>query len=166
VVGVVDQHIRRLDVLMNEALAVDASESRRQPDGNAQDARQFERSSFALLKNPIQGLAAGIRKKEHRPTCATDDLQRPGCPRGIKVGCERVFVLELPEALGLRLFCGGCDDQDGGGITRLATPVQRKLPAFPQPLQEITNMLWHGARTYNVRTANLTYRHDNCKHRD
>jgi len=95
---------------MNEALAVHASERGRQPNGDAHDARQFERVSVAPLKDPIQGLAAGIREDEHRPPVATSDLYGPGCPRGIKVGGERAFVLELPEALGRRLFCGGCDD--------------------------------------------------------
>jgi hypothetical protein len=131
---------------MNEALAVHASERGRQPNGDAHDAREFERLAFASLKDPIQGLAAGIHEDEHRPTVATRDLHRPGCPRGIKVGRERAFVLELPEALGRRLFCGGCDDQDGGWVTRLVTPVQRQLPAVPQRLQQITNVLWHGAR--------------------
>ena len=73
---------------MNEALAVHSSESGRQPNGDAQDASQFERLSFVALKDPIQGLAAGIRENEHRPTVATGDLHGPGGPRGIKVGCE------------------------------------------------------------------------------
>ncbi len=147
VVGVVDEHVRRLDVLMNEALAVHASERGRQANGDAQGARQFERLSFAPLKDPIQGLAAGIREDEHRLPVATGEFQRPGCPRRIKVGGERAFVLELPEALGRRLFCGGCDDQDGGWVTRLVAAVQRKLPAVPQRLEQITNVLGHRARS-------------------
>jgi hypothetical protein len=146
-------------------VAVDSSESGRQSNGDAQDASQFERS-VASLQDPIQGLATGIRENEHRPTVATSDLQRPGCPRGIKVGSERAFVLELPKALGRGLFCGGCDDQDGCWVTGLATPVERKLPAVPQRLQQI-NVVWHGARTRNsVRTGNLTHRDKNCKHGD
>ena len=67
-VGVVDQHVCRLDVLVNEALAVHASESRRQPDGDAQDASQFERLSFVPLEDPSQRLAAGIRERLQRVT--------------------------------------------------------------------------------------------------
>ena len=66
------------------------------------------------------------------PAAATGDLHRPGCPRGIKVGCKRAFVFELPEALGRWLFCGGCDDQDGGCFISLATAVQTQLPVVPQ----------------------------------
>jgi hypothetical protein len=86
----------------------------------------------------------GVMGDLRRPTVATGDLYRPGCPRGIKVGGERAFVLELPEALGRRLFCGGCDDQDGGCFTRLVTAVERKLPVLPQPLQHVSSMLRHG----------------------
>jgi hypothetical protein len=150
---------------MNEAPAVHSPESGRQSNGDAQDASQFERS-VASLKDPIQGLAAGIRENEHRPTVMTSDLHRPGCPRGIKVGGERAFVLELPKALGRGTFRGGCDDQDGGWVTRLVAPVERKLPAVPQRLQEITGVFWHGARTRNsVRTGNLTHHDENCKQR-
>jgi hypothetical protein len=129
---------------MNEALAVHSPESGRQPDGDAQDASQFERSSFAPFKDPTQRLAAGIRENEHRPTVAVRDLQRSDCPRRIKIGCERAFVLDLPEALGRRLLCGGCNDQDGGVFTRLVTAVKRQLPVVTQRLQQVTNTLWHG----------------------
>ena len=108
-----------------------SSESGRQPNGDAHDASQFEWLSFAPFEDPIQGLTAGILEDEHRPTVATGDLNRPGCPRGIEVGGERTSVLELPEALGRWLFCGGCDEQDGGRFTRLVTAVKRQLPAVP-----------------------------------
>jgi len=53
------------------------------------------------------------------------------------VGCQRAFVLELPEALGRRLFRGGSDDQDAGLFTRLVTtPVKSQLPVVPQGLQQ------------------------------
>jgi len=36
----------------------------------------------------------------------------PGCPRGIKFGRERVFVLKPPEALRRWLFCGESHDEE------------------------------------------------------
>ncbi len=129
---------------MNEAPPVHASESGRQPNGDAQDASEFERLSFAPPKDPIKRLPPWIREDEHRPAVATSNLQGPGRPRGIKVGCERAFVFELPEALGRLPFGDGCDDQDGGWFTRRVPPVKRKLPAVPQVLEQVTNMLWHG----------------------
>jgi hypothetical protein len=140
---------------MNEALAVHASESDRQRDGDAQDASQFERLSFAPFKDPTQRLAAGIPENEHRPTVATGDLHGPGCPRRIKVGCERAFVLELPQALRRRLLGGGCDDQDGGLFTRLVTAVKSQLPVVPQRLQRVTNMLWHGTGPSTVSASTI-----------
>jgi hypothetical protein len=79
---------------MNEALAVYTSESGRQSNGDAHDARQFEPWSVAPIKNPIQGLAAGILEDEHRPTVATGEFQWTRGPCGIKLGCDRVFMLE------------------------------------------------------------------------
>jgi hypothetical protein len=78
----------------------------RQANGDAQDAGQIERLPLVPLKNQIQGLAARIFEYEDRPPFVTSERQRLGCPRGIEFGCERVFVLEPPEALRRRLFGG------------------------------------------------------------
>ncbi len=62
--GVVDQHIRRLDVLMHEAVPMDLTECCHQSDGNAQEASQVERLSLLPLKNQIQGFTARILEYE------------------------------------------------------------------------------------------------------
>ena len=115
---------------MDEAVAVDLTDSCRQPNGAAQGTSQFERLPFAPRQDPIQRIAAGVFEDEHHPTFATGDLQRPGCPRGIKVGCERVFVLDLPEAPRRRLFCGERHYQDREWIAGLPLPVKRELTPF------------------------------------
>jgi hypothetical protein len=46
-VGVVDEYIFRLDVLMCEAMAMDLSECRRQSDSDTERALQIERLSLA-----------------------------------------------------------------------------------------------------------------------
>ena len=56
----VDEHFRRLNVLMNKTTAVDLAECCRQADSDVQDARQIERWSLVPLKNQIQGFASGI----------------------------------------------------------------------------------------------------------
>jgi hypothetical protein len=61
-VGVVDKHIRRLDILMYEAVPMDLAECCRQAYGDVQEARQLKRLRLVPLKNPIQWLAAGIRE--------------------------------------------------------------------------------------------------------
>src|SRR5258708_38015054 len=112
VAGVVDCHIRRLDVLKNEAVPMDLAECCRQANGDAQEASQVERLPLVPLKNPIQELAARILEYEDRPPFVTSKRQRLGCPRGIEFGCERVFVLQPPESLRPRLVGGECDRQD------------------------------------------------------
>src|ERR1700719_1444039 len=77
---------------------MDLTESCHQPNGNAQYASQFERLSRVPLEDLIEGLAAGILEHEHRPTLGTGAFQRPGCPRGIKFGGERVLMLQPPQA--------------------------------------------------------------------
>src|SRR5712664_2841169 len=64
VAGVVDEHVRRLDVLMYEAVPMDLAECCRQANRDAQEARQLQRLPMVLLKNPIQWLAARILKYE------------------------------------------------------------------------------------------------------
>jgi hypothetical protein len=56
------------------------------------------------LKNPIQRLTTRIGEYEDRPPFVTSERQRLGCPRRIEFACERIFVLEAPEALRRRLF--------------------------------------------------------------
>jgi hypothetical protein len=47
------------------------------------------------------------------------------------------------------LFCGRRNYQDGRWVTRIVTVVKSKLAAVSQQLQRVTNMLWHGARSFN-----------------
>ena len=83
---------------MDKAVPVDVAECCRQADGDAQEASQLERLPPAPSKDTIQGLAARVREYQHCPPFVTSERQRPGCPRGIKFGCERVCVLYPPEA--------------------------------------------------------------------
>jgi hypothetical protein len=71
VAGVVDEHIRRLDVLMYEAVPMDLAECRRQANGDAQQASQIERLPLVPLKNKIQRLTARIVEKEDHPSVVT-----------------------------------------------------------------------------------------------
>jgi hypothetical protein len=88
VAGVVDEHIRRLDILMDEAAPMDLAECCRQANGDAQEASQLDRLPLVPLKNPIQGLTARVLEYEDRPSLVTSERQRPDCPRGIELGCE------------------------------------------------------------------------------
>ena len=60
VAGIVDEDIRRLDILMYEALLMDLAECSCQPNGGAKEASQVERLPLVTFKNPIQGLTARV----------------------------------------------------------------------------------------------------------
>src|SRR6185437_4746332 len=60
VASVVNEDIRRLDILMYEALLMDLTECSRQPNGGAKEATQVERLPLVTLKNPIQRLTARV----------------------------------------------------------------------------------------------------------
>ena len=55
VAGVVDEHIRRLDVLVDKAVPMDLAECFRQANSDAQDARQIERLSLVPAQEPDPG---------------------------------------------------------------------------------------------------------------
>src|SRR6266481_6560302 len=105
-------------------MPVDLAECLRQTNGDAQKARQIERLPLIPFKNPIQGLTARVLEYEERPPFVTSERQRPGCPCGIEVGCKRVFVLQPPETLRRRLFCGESDHQHGRCVAVLSAAVK------------------------------------------
>ena len=124
-------------------MPVDFAECCRQANGDAQEASQIERLSMAPLKNPIQRLTARIREYEDRPPFLTSERQRLGCPRGLKFGCERVFVLEPPETLRRRLFRGERHYQDRRWVAGLPATIKGEVWAFPEGLQHVPRWLCH-----------------------
>ena len=79
VAGGVDEHVRRLDVLVDEAMPVRSAQRLGDVDGEAQKPRQFERPS----QDTIERLAAGILEHEHRPALVIHEGQRLNRPRWI-----------------------------------------------------------------------------------
>ena len=128
VAGVVDEDIRRLDILMYEALLMDLTESSCQTKGGAKEASQVERLPLVTLKNPIQRLTARVLEYEDRPAFVTSNGQRLGRPHGIEFGCEGVFVLKPPDTLRRRLF-RECDRQDWrGSVVLSAAEALAEIP--------------------------------------
>ena len=60
----------------------------------------------------------------------TRERQRLGRPRGLKFGCERVFVLEASQTLGQRLFGGRSDYQERRWVAALSGAVKREFRAI------------------------------------
>jgi hypothetical protein len=69
--SIVDQHIRRLDVLMDEAVPMHLAQCCRQANGDAQEARQIERLPLVPLKNQVQWLTPWVFKYEDRSAFVT-----------------------------------------------------------------------------------------------
>jgi hypothetical protein len=90
---------------MDKAVPMDFAECYSQTNGYVQEASQIEWFPLLPLKDPVQGLPAGIGQDEDRPPFVTSERQRLGCPGGIELDGERVFVLEPPETLRRRLSC-------------------------------------------------------------
>src|SRR5260370_25935546 len=111
---------------------------------DAQEASQLERLPLSTIKDPIQGLAPRVLEDELRPPFVTSERQRPSGPCRIKIGGERVLVLEPPQALRRRLFCGERHRQDREWVAVLPAAVQGELPAFPQSLQHKSRTHRHG----------------------
>jgi hypothetical protein len=135
--SIVDEHIRRLDVFMDKAVPMDLAECFRQANSDAQEERQFERLPLVLLKNPIQRITARVLKYEDRPPVVTSERQRLGCPCGIEVCCERVFMLQPPKSLRGRLFRGEWNRKDRRWVAILSPAVKGEVPAFPEELQHV-----------------------------
>jgi len=106
VADVVDEHVRRLNVLLNQATPVDLAERSRQANRDAEDAGQIDWLRLFSLKDQIQGLTARVREYKDRSPLVTGERQRLGSPRGIELGCARVLVFEAPESLRRSLFRG------------------------------------------------------------
>jgi len=55
-------------------------------------------SIFSMVaEQSIERFAARILEYKHRASIATHERTRLHCPFGVKLTCERVFVLEPPE---------------------------------------------------------------------
>src|SRR5579863_7703649 len=105
------------------------ADRRCQVNGKTQKADEIERLHSVPLKNAVERLTARVGENKDCPPFVTRQRQRLGRPRGIKFGCERVFVLQLPQTLGRRLFRGSRYYQDGRWVTVLFGAVEGEFRA-------------------------------------
>jgi hypothetical protein len=124
---------------------VDLAKRRRQPDGNAQEPSQVKRLPRNAVEDSIEELTSRVLEYEHRSPFVTRECQRLGCPRRVKLGGQQVFVLEPPQALRRRLFCGRSHREERKGISALPATVKVELRALPQNLQHISGTCRHGS---------------------
>ena len=95
------------------------------------------------LKNAVERLTARVGENKDCPSFVACERQRLGRPRGLKFGCERVFVLKASQTLGQRLFRGRSHYQEGRWVAALPGAVKREFRAVADRLQHVLRSSCH-----------------------
>src|SRR5580700_10256011 len=122
---------------------MDVAERRRQVNGKAQKTRQIERLLPVLLQNVVERLTAWVGENKDSPSIVTRERKRLGRPRGLKFGCERMFVLQASQTLGRRRFCGRSNRQKRHWIAALAAAVKSEFRSIADWLQHVVRRCRH-----------------------
>ena len=96
-----------------------------------------------LLQNVVERLTAWVGENQDGPSFVTRERQRLGRPRGLKFGCERVFVLEASQTLGRRLFRGRSHRQKRHWIAALPAAVKSEFRSTADWLQDVVRSCCH-----------------------
>src|SRR5579863_1509440 len=112
------------------------ADRRCQVNGKTQKADEIERLHSVPLKNAVERLTARVGENKDCPPFVTRQSQRLGRPRGLKFGCERVFVLQSPQTLGQRLFRRRSHHQDRRWVSVLSRAIKGEFRTFSDGLQE------------------------------
>lgn len=110
--GVVDERVRGLDVLVDDALAVRVPECGRHADRDAKEASQVDRLSLVPIDDSIQGFTPGILENEDRSPLVTSEGERLRGPPRVELFGEGELVFEPPKTLGRRLLGSSSHRQD------------------------------------------------------
>jgi len=95
------------------------------------------------LNNAVERLPARVGENQDCPSFVIRKSQGLGHPRGLQLGCERVFVLQPPQTLGQRLFFGRSDHQKGHWIAALPAAVKREFRSIANWLQHVLRSCCH-----------------------
>jgi hypothetical protein len=136
-----DEHVLGVDVFVDQTALMDVAERRGKVNGKAQKTRQIER--LLPLKNSVERLPARVGENQDYPSFVACERQGLGRPRGLKLGCERVFVLEAFETLGQRLFGGRSDYQKGRLVAVLPRTGKPEFSAIADCLQHVLRNCCH-----------------------
>src|SRR5580698_4667905 len=83
------------------------------------------------------------RENKDCPSFVTRKRQRHGRPRGLKFGCERVFVFKASQTLGQRLLCGRSYYQEGRRVAVLSGTVEREFRVIADWLEHVLRSSCH-----------------------
>ena len=132
-----DEHVLGPDVFVDQTAPMGMAERRRQVNAKAQKMRQIERLPAIPIENAVERLTAWVGENEDGPSFVTRERQRLGCPGGLKLGCERVFVLKTSQTLWPRRFRGWRNGQKRHWITALPGAVKREFRSIADRFQHI-----------------------------
>src|SRR5580658_5218337 len=122
---------------------MDVDERGGQVDRKAQETGRISRQLAVALEDAVERLTARVGENKDCPSFVTRERQRPGRPLGLKLGCQRVFVLKASQTLGQWLFRGGSNYQDGRRIAVLSGAVKREFRAIADWLQDVLRRCCH-----------------------
>ncbi len=125
-----DQHVGRLDVLVNDAARVQSRQRGRQRAGDAQEQGDLH----GLPKKAVERLAAGVGKHEHQAPAPATERQRANRPLRIELVAQRILAREPLKAGRPGMLLRRCLRQLRGSI-RLPHPVQDELRVAPHDLE-------------------------------
>src|SRR5258708_2609074 len=97
---------------------------------------QLERLRRVKFQNAVERLTARVGENKDCPSVVKRERQRLGRPRGLKFGCEGVFVLKASQTLGQRLFRGRSYYQDGRRVAVLSGAVKPEFRTFTDGVQK------------------------------
>jgi len=143
-----DEHVLRLDVFMYQAPLMDAAERRCHANCERQKSNRIERLCLVLLKavplkNAVERLSARVGENQDCPSFVAGECNGLGRPRGLKLGCQRVFVLEASQTLGQRSFRRRSHDQKGHVVAALPGPVKHEFRPIADCLQQVSRSSCH-----------------------
>ena len=114
--GGVDEHIGRLEILMNQPTSVELPDCAGQRRGDSEERSDLHR----LPHEAIKRLASCVVDHEDRLPALAHQFQWPQCPGTVQIALKFVFVRQPTGALECRMFSTGSDRYEG---VRLAFSV-------------------------------------------
>src|SRR5580704_18170736 len=121
--GVVNNHVLRLEVLMNKTALMDVAERRRHANRKSQEPRHIECLLPVPTENAVERFAARVGENKNGPSFVACERQRFGGPCGLRFGRERVFVLKAAQTLEQRLLRSRSHYQKVGFIASLPRAI-------------------------------------------
>jgi hypothetical protein len=135
----VREHVRGLEVSVDQAALVKPLESRGQPHRHAQEGRRLPGGPQVRGQQPGAGIF------DRQPSVGSGEVERPGRPDGIQLVAQAVRMGELLQGRGRRLGLRRRHHQPRQAGVRIGLSREDELPVVPHDLPR-EGRRCHGAR--------------------